>query len=79
MQSTPPPLPRCQRNRLPPCRRITLTVRGLRPARTYRLLRGVELPDFSTEVLRKQPAGETDVFTDPNPPSPRAFYVVEQL
>lgn len=62
-----------------PASGITITVRGLNPAATYRLLRGVELPEFSTEILRKQPVGETDVFTDPAPPSPRAFYIVEQL
>lgn len=56
-----------------------LTVGGLNPALTYRLLRGTGPAEFPTEVENKQPATATDVFTDPEPPAGSAFYIVEEV
>ena len=54
-----------------------LSVSGLNPSRTYRLMRGNDLTGFPNEVLRKQPATTIDAFTDPTPPAGKAFYRVE--
>jgi hypothetical protein len=56
-----------------------LSVSGLNPARTYRLMRSADLNSFSTEVERKQPSAATALFTDPNPPEDKAFYRLEPV
>lgn len=56
-----------------------VSVSGLNPAKTYRLMRSADLTGFSMEVQRKQPASSTDSFTDPAPPAGNAFYRLELL
>jgi hypothetical protein len=56
-----------------------VSVSGLNPARTYRLMRSADLNSFSTEVDRKQPSTASDIFTDPNPPEDKAFYRLEPV
>lgn len=56
-----------------------LTLSGLDPSKTYRLLRGEDLLAFPTEVETKQPLAETDTYTDATPPPGRAFYILEEV
>jgi FG-GAP-like repeat/Thrombospondin type 3 repeat len=56
-----------------------LTVEGLDPGATYRLVRSLDLNGFPDVVVSGfTPAGTTDTFTDNNPPEGRAFYRVEK-
>lgn len=56
-----------------------LTVEGLDPGATYRLVRSLDLNGFPDVVVSGfTPAGTTGTFTDNNPPAGRAFYRVEK-
>ncbi|HSP42978.1 MAG TPA: FG-GAP-like repeat-containing protein, partial [Luteolibacter sp.] len=56
-----------------------ITVEGLDPAATYRLVRSLDLNGFPDVVVSGfTPAGTTDTLTDNNPPAGRAFYRVEK-
>jgi hypothetical protein len=58
---------------------LELSVSGMNPTKTYQLLRGLDLTGFPDVVESKVPAGESDVFTDNNPPTGKAFYIVEEV
>jgi hypothetical protein len=56
-----------------------VTVEGLDPAATYRLVRSPDLAGFPDVVISGfSPAATTDTLTDNNPPAGRAFYRVEK-
>lgn len=56
-----------------------VTVEGLDPAASYRLVRSLDLNGFPDVVVSGHtPAGTTDTFTDTSPPVGKAFYRVEK-
>jgi hypothetical protein len=56
-----------------------VTVEGLDPGATYRLVRSLDLIGFPDVVVSGfTPAGTTDTLTDNNPPAGKAFYRVEK-
>jgi hypothetical protein len=58
---------------------VELTVEGLNPLSTYRLVRSPDLLGFpDTVVSGFTPAGSPDTLTDNNPPTGEAFYRVEE-
>lgn len=56
-----------------------VTVTGLNPTKTYRMVRGTDLLNFPDEVDSQLAGGESDTFTDPTPPTGNAFYRVEEV
>jgi hypothetical protein len=56
-----------------------VTVTGLDPTKSYRMLRGIDLLSFPDEADRLDGPAETDVFTDSSPLTGRAFYIVEEV
>ncbi|MCP5537865.1 MAG: carbohydrate-binding protein [Akkermansiaceae bacterium] len=58
---------------------ITLTVGYLNPAKTYQLVRGLDLSSFPVVVQTIVQPMRTDVFSDALPPEPHAFYRVEEV
>lgn len=58
---------------------LELTVEGLNPLSTYRLVRSTGLPGFpDTPVSGFVPEASTDTMIDPDPPAGGAFYRVEE-
>ena len=61
--------------------KVEVTVSGLIPTRTYKLVRGTDLLTFPTTVETRQAAAATETFTDltplPSGTSSRAFYRLE--
>jgi hypothetical protein len=56
-----------------------VTVEGLDPGATYRLVRSLDLNGFPDVVVSGfTPAATTDTLTDTNPPAGKAFYRVEK-
>lgn len=61
--------------------KFVIDVRGLNPFKTYTLKRGDDMLTFPTDIQTlppsMSPAGNTATLTDPEPPTGRAFYRVQ--